>query len=773
MSASDRALDPRGPLLAAVLWAGMWLVTSGLAAAQFAVGLIGLVGLAWAWPRKAWLLAALGSALLACVLAGGVRVWMDQSGPVHALADEGAVVTVQARLLRAGTLTEERFGGTLWQGVAHVESIQARGRTWKGGALIRLTAGGDSVSSWVLVAPGSTIRTIARLELPDEVGALSAIARAREPPVLLTPPAWIDLAVERVHRGLRDAVATLPPEPRALVPALVVGDTSDMTGDLVDRFRATGLTHLTAVSGANLTLLLSSLLWAASRLGLRGWWLRISAALGVLAFVVLCRGEPSVLRAAAMGTLGLVALGWGGKRQGLRYLSWAVVGLLLADPWLSRSIGFTLSTFATAGIIWWSAGWTRILAGWMPVWLAEAVAVPVAAQLATQPIVTAVSGQLSVVGILANVVAGPLVGPGTVFGFLAAGLSLVVPPAAAVAGWLAGWCAQGLCWIALLGTAFPGAAVRWPVTPAALAVMTFGCLVLPVVLTQALRRRWLVFVLAVALLAALLRPVPQPGWPPTGWQFVVCDVGQGDASVVRVAPGQAIVVDSGPEPKAVNRCLDDLGVSMIPLLVLTHLHADHIGGLAGIVAGRQVGRLLTSGVRVPASGWTAVEGVLAPVPHLTATPGLTLTLGSASVEVLAVRPFTSTSGQGEGESSDENDGSVVIRARTSGLTVLIAGDVEESGQANALASAPELHSDVLLVPHHGSSRQNPGFLPACGPRVAVISVGEGNEYGHPAAGVVRDVQAAGAVVYRTDQNGSVAVVRDPAGFAVVTVQRRP
>src|SRR5690606_29747553 len=146
---------------------------------------------------------------------------------------------------------------------------------------------------------------------------------------------------------------------------------------------------------------------------------------------------PSVLRATAMGVVALAAVGRGGAGgRAIRHLCVAMLALLVVDPWLARSVGFALSVLATGGIIWWGGTWAERLS-WLPRVIAEAVAVPLAAQVATQPVVAALSGQVSIVGLLANAVAGPLVGPATVAGFAAAGLSLVHPWPAAAAGWLA------------------------------------------------------------------------------------------------------------------------------------------------------------------------------------------------------------------------------------------------------------------------------------------------------------------------------------------------
>ena len=274
---------------------------------------------------------------------------------------------------------------------------------------------------------------------------------------MVSPPGPVDAVVEQVRAGLRASVAHLDPEPRSLVPALVVGDTMAMPTDLIERFRVTGLTHLTAVSGANLTLLLAFLATAARGCRVTGWWLRSLLGLGVIGFVTLCHAEPSVVRAAAMGLVGLVALGAGGSGgQAVRALSIAVILLVFVDPGMSRSAGFALSVMASAGIVAWARPWTDALAQRMPRMVAEGIATPLAAQLATQPLVTVLSGQISLAGVLANLAAGPLIGPATVLGFVAAAVALPALPLAVVFGTGAGWCAQGLCWIARLGGAVSG-----------------------------------------------------------------------------------------------------------------------------------------------------------------------------------------------------------------------------------------------------------------------------------------------------------------------------
>ncbi|MCA0251925.1 MAG: ComEC/Rec2 family competence protein [Actinobacteria bacterium] len=517
------------------------------------------------------------------------------------------------------------------------------------------------------------------------------------------------------------------------------------------------------MTGSNLTLLLASLLWLAARLGVRGWWLRGLAVIGVAGFVVLCHGEPSVVRAAAMGCVGLAALGFGGRQRGLRQLSWAVIALLLIDPWLASSAGFALSVTASAGIICWARAWAGALAGWMPRGLAEAIAVPITAQLATQPIVVAISGQLSLVGVLANLVAGPLVGPTTVLGFACAAVGPVWPAGATALGWLAGWGAQALCWIANLGALLPAAAIPWPATPAGIAVL-IGLSAAGFLLGgRLLLRRWLAVLAGLGLMAALLRPATAPGWPPADWVVVQCDVGQGSASIVAVAPGEAIVVDTGPDPPALERCLSALGIRRVPLLVLTHFHADHVGGL-GALAGRAVDVVLAPAGH---AGAERVPLVLPDAEPIAAAPGLGMRIGDVRVDVVSALPVSAPPIAGEGESSGENDGSVVTRIDTGRVVVLATGDIETAGQAAVLGSGQPIVADVLIVPHHGSARQTAELFAAVGAPVALIGVGE-NTYGHPSDSALRQLSQAGSAVFRTDTQGSLAVTVAEAGLQVTT-----
>ena len=288
-------------------------------------------------------------------------------------------------------------------------------------------------TSWLSVPLGAAVRVRGHLSASTR-GDVAAGLSTRDPPTVTAGPDPWWRASARVRAALRESVSGLPPDRRALVPALVDGDDAGLDPALQDDFRTTGLTHLLAVSGTNLTLVVGFALVVARWLRVRGRWLYVVGAAGIAGFVLVARAEPSVLRAAVMGTVALVGMGANGRDRGTRALGVATLLLLLLDPGLASAIGFGLSVLATAGILLLAPAWRDALARWLPRWLAEAVAVPTAAQLACTPLVAAISGQVSLVAVLANLLAAPVVGPATVLGLLGGLVTLVAPPLGRLAG---------------------------------------------------------------------------------------------------------------------------------------------------------------------------------------------------------------------------------------------------------------------------------------------------------------------------------------------------
>lgn len=724
------------------------------------LGLVGLVGQRRAAERsgvRPVMLVGpglLGPVLVAAALAAitGLRVHEVAANPVAALGRQEGSATLDLAIRSDPRPTSSGHS------VFVVVRAVARSVTTEDGT-VRLAApvlviGGES---WAGVEIGSTVRTRGRLVAPDGRD-LSAVLTPYGGPQRLTAPAPWWRAADGVRSAIRDSVARVPEPRRILVPALVDGDDAGIDERLAADFKTTGLTHLLAVSGTNLTLVLGFVLVLARWAGVRGRWRYVVAASGIVGFVLLARPEPSVLRAAVMGSVALVALGDQGAARGPRTLGVAVTVLLLVDPWLAALPGFALSVLATGGIVLLAPGWRDALMTWLPRWAAEAVSVPAAAQLACAPVVAALSGQVSLVSVPANLLAAPAVGPATVIGLVAGLVGLVVPAIGRLLGAVAGWCVG---WIALVAQRFAGLptpAVEWATGPGALALLSGACLAVAVVAPRLLRRRRVTLVSGVLLLVVVLVRPPVPGWPPAGWLLVACDVGQGDALALATTPGSAVVVDAGPDPTAVDRCLARLGVRRIPLLVLTHFHADHIDGLSGVLAHRRVGGIMVTALADPPEGADQVAALArrAGVPVTVARYAATRQVGPVTFEVLWPLPDQPTTGPGDG--STANNASVVLLAQVHGVRLLLTGDVEPEGQQEIARAFPDLAVDVLKVPHHGSRYQDLDFLLGLGARVALVSVGADNDYGHPATATLDALAGSGARVLRTDTDGDLAVL---------------
>ncbi len=724
---------------ASVVGAASWVPLA------IAVAAVVVAGLAAGRPRlRAFVLVAVCVAVVAASCAW--RLGQAQHSPLDAMAERHRVATLDVEVSRDARVFT-RFGEE--SGVVGVRVLRATA----GDVTVAVR---DPATAFVAgptddLVVGRRLTMVGRLAPSGTAGEVATIDVVRRSTT--RPAAWWWEASERVRAGVRDAVAHTGADQAALVPALVDGDDQRISDAVEEDFRRSGLTHLLAVSGTNLTIVLAVVLALARGIGVSRRLLVGLGLVSVTGFVLLARPDPSVVRAAAMGVVGLAALGIG-SRGGLRALAAAVLALLFVDPWLSRSAGFVLSVCATGGILIGAPPLARRLERWMPRWCALAVAVPVAAQLACTPAIAAISGEVSLVAVFANVLAGPMVAPATVAGLLGGLLDLVSDPLARFPGSVAGWCVTWILAVAHHAASLAGASLGWSAPWWALIVvapLAFAAL------WRVAHHPVLVVGLALGLGAGMLRP-PQVGWPPDGWVMVACDVGQGDATVVATGDDSALLVDAGPEPASVDRCLDRLRIDRLPVVAITHAHADHVDGWSGAGAGRDVGVVLVGPTGGPRDAAVETRPVSA---------GETFTVGSASVEVLW--PFDGVRAASEG--SAVNDVSLVLRVSVSGppaVRLLLTGDVEPAAQEALLQIQPDLAADVIKVPHHGSGRQSDRFFAAVGARVATISAGADNDYGHPAAAALRLLREHRVAWWRTDTDGDIAVVVREGRLAVVT-----
>ncbi|GGV03810.1 membrane protein [Actinomadura cremea] len=699
----------------------------------------------------------IAGAVLACAAAAAIGVALRATavgtGPVPDLAHAGRTATAEAVV----TGDPQATGGarptiTLRARVETVRRTDVR-------VPVLLIA---HDRRWLDLVPSQRVRFTGRFREPRGDRLLAAVVLVRGSPSVLSPPSGVQRAAETVRARLRAATDVLPPGQRGVLPAMVVGDTSRIPPDLADDFRTAGLTHLLVVSGANLAIVIGAVVGLCRLAGLGRRRAPPLAVLAVCAFVVVARPEPSVLRATVMGVVGLLALFTGRRRQGLPALGAAVLLLVLIDPALARSYGFALSVAATAGLLVLAPPWRDRLARYLPGPLADALAVAAAAQTAVTPILVMLSGEVGVVSVFANLLAAPAVAPATLLGALAAVIApfslpparLLVRPAGLAVGWIIA--------IARITADLPYATVPWLAGGLGALTLLVAAGAVLLVLRSPRVRLVVAAVLAGILIAVVALRATAPGWPPPGWRMVACDVGQGDAVVLSAGPGRAVVVDAGPDPGRVDACLDRLRVSDVPLLVITHPHADHVDGTPGVRDGRTVRRILTT----PRTSGRAAR-LARGVPARPALRGERWRIGDLTLAVIAPLATGPPLARGD-DGSTINNASVVLVARGPGFSALLTGDLEADAQRVLAGSVPPVQ--VLKVPHHGSRSQDARFLEASRASIALISAGRENEYGHPSSATLDLLRRMRARVHRTDREGDIAVIRTTTGVA--TVSRR-
>ena len=721
----------------------------------------------------------------AALLVVGVAAWTATAPEATAIVDRAAaarhLVVAEVRVDGDPVRREARVRGP-WRGPefvdssARLRSVDSPDGSWTMDVPILLRL---EVEPAAMPPPGTLLKVTGRLASVDWSPQVTGILTAQRPPEVLAAPAPWQQAVTAVRTGLRASLADVPADAGALVAGLAVGDESLHPEGLDEAMRVSGLAHLTAVSGGNIAIVLGAVVLLGRLVGLPVALRAVTGGLAVLGYVLIVGPEPSVLRAAGMGTVAVLALVVGGRGRGLSALAATVVVLLVLSPPLALSLGFALSVAATAGLLVIAPALrTRMhrLVARGPLrdrpriaqTLGDAIAVTFAAQLATAPLLASLGQGLSTVAILANVLASPAVAPVTLLGVLAAVTSPVLPPLAVLCAHLAAPPAAWISWWATTLADVPAATLPWPGgiggALAAIAALIAGTWVVRVGSRRGWPLRTAGLVVLVVAFVIAVRPPDRAGWPPPQWRAVACDVGQGDAMVVSTRPGAALVVDTGPDPDLIDECLTDLGIAEIDALVLTHFHADHVEGVPGVLRGRRIHSVLVSPLREPLSQAQRVDSWLA-------RDGLTARVARAGQVSRFADDVTGRIVWPERiirEGSMPNNASVVLDLQVRGVRMLLLGDLEPAAQVALRARRGPQAYDVVKVPHHGSRYQDPRLASWTGGRIAVISVGRDNDYGHPAEETLTAWQSVAARVARTDRDGDVAVVHRDGQLGVVT-----
>ncbi len=575
------------------------------------------------------------------------------------------------------------------------------------------------------------------------------------------PMLW---AANAYRETLREVTGREAAEQAGLIQGMVLGDYRFLEAGDLRAFRLSGLVHLCAASGLHVAIL-------AAFLDRMGRWARLPRRLimfmqlPLLVTYALAAGLTTpVVRAAAVGGVAALAFIRGRDFDFLPALGVAMICIVAADPGAAAGVSFQLSFAAAFGISLLHLPLGSLLRGKRrsgPSLLCATLA----AQLSVAPLLLYRFGEVSLLSPVGNLMAIPMVAPLMGMAMLSTLLEMAGIPGAGPLMRGAAWCARAITGVARVVSAPGWASLRiFPLSAAWMAV--YYLVLFAAFLSTGRKRRAgraaLAFLLAAALLCGLPRPTGAVGRT-AGAGVTFLDVGQGDAALLRDTSGAYVLLDGGKDDGVLAEGLRSRGIRYLEAVVVSHLEIDHIGGLEGALEVCGVGMLLYP--RVEETG-RAGQRLLAlaeemGVPMRAMREGDVFTLGGMNLRALGPPAETPA------EEVPANERSLVLKASMPGLEVLFAGDVEELGQEMLMRNPRLLKSDVLKVPHHGGfAATGADFFALVDPEVAVVSVGEGNPYGHPAPATLRDLERTGCAVYRTDRRGDIFVTVGGGGYRV-------
>jgi competence protein ComEC len=629
-------------------------------------------------------------------------------------------------------------------------------------------AGGD-VARGALSADGCTRRATVLVAdgqgAPGEVLLVTGQASADARSVLVQNGHLVRLHPDGLLARLRaragERIDRLFGDDAPMVRALVIADMGAIGVEERDRYANAGLVHMLSVSGLHVGIIALALQLLGATLRLPIVPTRVATLLILVVYVVGIGAPPPAVRAAVM--LGVVVASRLRQRPSS---AWAILalggGAPLADPRIVLDLGWQLSVAGAAALISGGALARRVVpGGWKGTRrkLAAGILVSLVATVVTAPLVAWAFGRIALVGPLTNLVADPVMGLLQPVLFLA----LCIP-----IGPVERWCADAshalifaFDAVARLGAAVPHAAPA--VTPTALSALLAGVAAAAALVACAARRPATPALVGVSALALLVTvPLVQPRGAFT--ELHVIDVGQGDALAIRTRRGRWILIDAGRSwlggdagRATVVPYIAHRG-GAVSLFVLSHPHADHVGGAASVFAALHPAGFLDPGYVGTSPPYRAAlaEAARDRIPWKRVHPGDSLAIDEVMLTTLAPDSVWAAG------LHDANLASTVLVARVGAVRMLFTGDAEAAEEDWLLAHDPgALAADVLKVGHHGSSTSTtPPFLAAVRPRLALVSVGAHNTYGHPDAAVMQSLHESGAQVLRTDRAGTIIVRTD-------------
>jgi len=737
LAASLAAKAPIGVAVAAAAAAAAVALTRRQSRAALLAGAMFLGGWVWGSLR----LQALDGSLLLERAGSSASARLEVTGPARTTEFE---VRVPVQVLRFGALAVDE--------PARLDL--PRGRSPPQGSIIEVVA---------------TVRRPQTPEADDDFDETSYLRR-QGIHVVLSADDFTVLGrrggLGRVADSLRRAVdESLAPgiggERRAVIAGIVLGEDEGLERDLREDFQASGLYHLLAVSGQNVAYVVLGAVLLAWLAGFPRAIGETGALVSVVGYVLAVGWQPSVVRAGIAGCLASLAWLCGRARDRWYFLLVGAAVLLAWNPYSLLEAGFQLSFAAVAAIFVLVPRLEARLEGYpLPARLASVLAVSAACGAATAPILMTQFGRVPVYAIASNALAAPVVPPLLGLGLACAALDPLLPTAALALAWLNGWLAAYLAAVARLFGGLPHAELTsWTALGVLAAAVAFALLLTRLPAPRGRRAVVLSSILALAVAGWRFLPQDVPA-PPKGLRITFLDVGQGDATLIQVPEG-AFLVDQGPPEAEVAGQLERLGVHRLEAVVLTHPSRDNIGGAEEVLEKLEVGTVLEPRLPFPnpfgnpALAEARVRGVPIAVPRA----GDVYRFGRLTLRVLW--PDGSAA-----PTADPNDHATVILASFGNFDAFLPADAE-SNVTLPLRPPPV---ELLKVAHHGSADAGlESLLELLRPRAAVISVGRGNDYGHPAPSTLAALERShGLDVFRTDLDGRVTVESDGVEITVTS-----
>lgn len=675
------------------------------------------------------------------------------SSPIQT-RETGGRFSLELRQITVSDTTFRTAGGVLLNCKDFVPTVKT-GDEVRCSARLRIPTGARNPGAFdyaLYLARKGTYRT-GRIRSRDELEIVSSQASYLD-----------DLVVTPLRNHVRRVIRqNLSGAPAALVEGVLLGDKSRVPDAVRDDFSRSGVSHVLAVSGLHVGLVAAGVFFCVRSFGGGSLVCSVTTTLGVWLYALVTGLPPSVVRAASVATLVVWARSSRRQVDGLNALGFAGLVILAVRPLDLLDLGFQLSFAATSGILLLHRPFTEILSlrggiRWRK-WGATPLAVSIAAQLTTAPLIVSAFGQISLIATVANLVVVPIMSGSVGVGLLtvvAGGVSSDLATLLNATNWAL---LKSALWLAHVCATPQWAAIEW-VEPSGSLVIAYFC-VLSWFAEPVRKSRLCGCVMIVGLTAANVHV-----WSALVTDEVVTirvlDVGQGDGILVSFPNGKHVLFDGGiagfgkdAGEHVILPVLRHLGIRRLEAIIASHPHADHVGGLVTVMERVEVGHYLDSGQHFGSSTAARIHQLIRDqgiTYHIVAAGDSILGFGDVSAVVLHPRPgYVNLHGKAP---DGLNNGSVVVKITFRGKSCLLTGDIEHETDSALLAWGERLRSTILKAAHHGSrtSSTRP-FLKAVRPRWVAISCGIENKFGHPSPEVLSRYKGLNIRSLRTDLGG--------------------